>query len=395
MGVEDLQDLKKLSMLRSMINSKGIEDVMNTEFPTASPEDRISDVTSLMRKTKYYDMPVVDKGEYVGMLSYGTVLKKRSATLDTKIQKLVGKPPTVTKGMSITDVAEIMISNNSRQLAVLNSGGKKIVGIVSRSALLQAASEIKSFREIKVWELMTNPVESVRNTAMLEDALDIMTGLDIMTIPVVDGAGRVVGILGMKEVTEYFRRNDPKTVGDASGSKKERASVPVETISATAPRTVSWDDDIGVATKIMIDNDISTLPVLEGDELVGVLTQYDVVELISACREREVLYVQIGGLDDNDKAYYEAMHDTVEKEVEKIAKVYKPSSLTIHVAKYKKAGENNKYSITARLVTDNYSLNLKEVGWDLVRTVSDLMKRMTSEVVSMKETRDSYRRRKR
>ena len=41
----------------------------------------------------------------------------------------------------------------------------------------------------------------------------------------------------------------------------------------------------------MIDNDISTLPVLEGEELVGILTQYDIVELISACRrERSSMF---------------------------------------------------------------------------------------------------------
>ena len=382
-------------MLRSVINSRGIEDVMSTEFPKASPEDRISDVTSLMRRTKYYDVPVIDNGEYVGVLSYGTMLKKGNVSLDTKIQKLVGRPPTVSKGMSITDVAEMMISSNSRQLAVLNSGGRKVIGTISRSALLESAAEVKSFREIKVWELMSNPVESVKDTAMLDNALDVMTGLDIRTVPVVDSAGRVVGIVGMNEVTEYFRKSDAKTIGDASGSKKERAAVPISTISATAPKTVNWDDDIGMAARIMIDNDISTLPVLEGDELVGILTQYDIVELISACREREVLYVQISGLDDDDKAYHDSIYDIIGKEVEKIAKISRPSSLTMHVAKYNEKGENNKYSITARLSTDSYNLSLKEVGWDLIRVVNDLMKRMTSEVVSAKETRRTYRRRKR
>ncbi len=382
-------------MLRSVINSREIEDIMSTEFPKASPEDRISDVTSLMRKTKYYDVPVIDNGEYVGVLSYGTMLKKGNVSLDTKIQKLVSKPPTVSKGMSITDVAEMMISSNSRQLAVLNSGGRKVVGTISRSALLEAAAEVKSFREIKVWELMSNPVESIRDTAMLDDALEIMTGLDIRTVPVVDSADRVVGIVGMNEVTEHFRKSDAKTIGDASGSKKERAAVPISTISATAPKTVNWDDDIGTAARIMIDNDISTLPVLEGEELVGILTQYDIVELISACREREVLYVQISGLDDDDKAYHDSIYDIIGKEVEKIAKISKPSSLTMHVAKYNEKGENNKYSITARLSTDNYNLSLKEVGWDLIRVVNDLMKRMTSEVVSAKDARRTYRRRKR
>ena len=60
MAVKDLEDLKKLSMLRSQIDGISVERIMSEDFPVVSPEDRIADVLSVMKKTRYQDVPVVD-----------------------------------------------------------------------------------------------------------------------------------------------------------------------------------------------------------------------------------------------------------------------------------------------------------------------------------------------
>ena len=55
MAVKDLEDLKKITMLRSQIDGISVEQVMTAEFPTVSSDDRISDALSVMRETKYQD----------------------------------------------------------------------------------------------------------------------------------------------------------------------------------------------------------------------------------------------------------------------------------------------------------------------------------------------------
>ena len=134
MGVKDLEDLKKLSMLRSQIDGISIETVMSTDFPTVSADDRIADALSVMKQSSYQDVPVVDGSEFVGMVSYASILRKKSVSLDAKVRNLVRNLPAVTKDMEITKIAELMVSNNCRQLPILN--GKKVVGIIERNKLI-------------------------------------------------------------------------------------------------------------------------------------------------------------------------------------------------------------------------------------------------------------------
>ena len=393
MGVKDLQDLKKISMLRSQIESKKIEEIMDADFPTVKSGDKVMDALKIMRETGYQDIPVIEDGEYIGTISYGVILKKKNVGLDSKVENFVKTPPVVTKESSITEVADLMIVNNTRQVPVVSSNKKKVIGVVGRNQLIDVVAGIKAFNEIKVWEIMTTPVESVDDTAMLSDALDIMRDLDIRTVPVVNSAGEAVGIVGMKEVIDNNWKDDSRTIGDISG-KNKKASVTVESVCKSAVSTVDWDDSIGSAVKMMSENKFSTLPVTENGELVGVLTQFDIVELISICRERDYLFVQISGLDDADKPLAAALYDEIGNEIEKIKKMGIPEALYINVAKYNEKGDRNKYSVSGKLIFNGRTISVKQVDWDLIKTVSDLMKKITAMVIDLKDTTTTFRKRK-
>ena len=393
MGVKDLQDLKKISMLRSQIESKKIEEIMDTEFPTVKAGEKVMDALKIMRETGYQDIPVIEDGEYIGTISYGVILKKKNVGLDSKVENFVKTPPVVTKESSITEVADLMIVNNTRQVPVVSSNKKKVIGVVGRNQLIDVVAGIKAFNEIKVWEIMTTPVESVDDTAMLSDALDIMRDLDIRTVPVVNSAGEAVGIVGMKEVIDNNWKDDSRTIGDISG-KNKKASVTVESVCKSAVSTVDWDDSIGSAVKMMSENKFSTLPVTENGELVGILTQFDIVELISICRERDYLFVQISGLDDADKPLAAALYDEIGNEIEKIKKMGIPEALYINVAKYNEKGDRNKYSVSGKLIFNGRTISVKQVDWDLIKTVSDLMKKITAMVIDLKDTHTTFRKRK-
>lgn len=390
MGVKDLEDLKKLAMLRSQIDGMSVQNIMSTEFPTVSSDERIADVLAVMKESTFQDIPVVDDGEYIGMVSYASILRKKSVTLDAKAKGFVKSLPTVSTDMEITKIAEMMVSTNSRQLPVVV--GKKVTGIIERNKLIEVVRNIKALKEIKVWEIMSNPVESVKANDLMDDALDIMIREDYRTLPVVNEANDLVGIIGMREIIDNNWKKENKTVGDLE--KSARTQITVESIALTSVRTVSWDDDIATAVDIMADHRISTLPVKEGKELVGVITEYDIIELISACREREMMFVQISGLDDNEKDATDAIYADIEDMVSKISKIYKPESLTMYVSRYNDTGGNFKYSISARLFINGTVVMGKEVGWDLVKTASDLIKKLEDAVINMKDSKVTFRKRK-
>lgn len=377
-------------MLRSQIDGISVQKIMSTEFPTVSSDDRIADVLSIMRESKNQDVSVVDDGEYVGMVSYASILRKKSVTLDAKVKNFVKKLPTVTVDMQITKIAEMMVSTNCRQLPIVT--GKKVTGIIDRNRLIEIVRDIKALKEIKVWEIMSNPVESVKVNDLMDDALDLMIREDYRTIPVVNDANGLVGIIGMREIIDNNWKKDNKTIGDLE--KSSRSQITVESIALTSVKTINWDDDVAMAVDVMAENNISTLPVMEGKELVGVITEYDIIELLSACRERDMMFVQISGLDDNEKEATDAIYADIEEMVKKVSKIYKPESLTMHVSRYNDNGGNFKYSISARLFINGSAVMGKEVGWDLVKTCSDLINKLEDSVIEMKDSKVTFRKRK-
>ncbi len=390
MGVKDLEDLKKLSMLRSQIDGISVEKIMTTEFPSIGSDSTIANALSVMKDTRYQDLPVVDNGTYVGVVSYYSILRKKSVTLDAKVKNLIRNIQTATAEMEITKIAEMFITSNCRQIPILN--GKKIIGVVKRNQIIDIVRDIKALKEIKVWEIMTNPVEAVKVHDLMDDALEIMIRDNIRTLPVVDGADRVTGVVGMREIILNNWKKESKTIGDLQ--KSVRSQITVESIATTSAKTVEWDADVYEAVGIMVENGFSTLPVTESGGLVGVITEYDIVELISACRERDMLFVQISGLEDNEKDYTDAIYKDIENMVSKVSKIYKPESLNIHVSRYNEVGGNPKYSITARLYINGTGVMMKEVGYDLTKTMSDLMKKLEASVVDMKESKVSFRNRR-
>ena len=390
MAVKDLEDLKKITMLRSQIDGISVEQVMTAEFPTVSSDDRISDALSVMRETKYQDIPVVDNGEFMGMVSYASILRKKSVTLDAKVKNFIRQLPSVTSDMQITKIAEMMVSNNCRQLPVVN--GKKIIGIVRRTMLLDIVRDIKALKEIKVWEIMSNPVESVRANDLMDDALDLMIREDYRTIPVVNDTNNVIGIVGMREIIDNNWKKDNKTIGDLE--KSSRSQITVESIALTSVKTIAWDSDISEAVDEMREYSISTIPVVEGKELVGVLTEYDIIELLAACRERDMLFVQISGLEDDEKDAVDAIYADIENMVTKVSKIYKPESFNMHVSRYNDVGGNYKYSISARLFINGEAIMAKQVGWDLIQTAGDLITKLEDAVINMKDSKVTFRKRK-
>ena len=391
MGITDLQDRKKLEILRSQIEGFKVSDVLDTEYPVLSPDDRVKDALAAMKKSGYQDIPVVEDGNYVGMMSYGTLLKNKGITGESKIKGLVTGVPTLGVEDTIMTVAEKMVQSNSRQLPVLSGNAKKkITGVVSRGAIVDIVSRLKTINEIRVWEIMTNPVETVKSTDTLDTAMNLMRALDIRTVPVVSADGDIEGVLGMSEIIDNNWKGGSRGFADIADVKIE-----VSSICTDVAYTVTWDSDLESAADLMVQHGISTVPVLESGKAVGVVTQYDILEVVSACKQRDTLFIQLSGLSEDDKEFTDEIYKVIENEVQKVAKVGNPNSLTIHYAKYKEAGDRQKYSVSARLAVDSEVFTAKSIEWDIIKVTKDLVRKVCDAVMDRKDEKDTYRRRKR
>ena len=113
-------------------------------------------------------------------------------------------------------------------------------------------------------------VWSIHPAATVLDALGRMAQKDVGSLVVVDG-GRIVGI-----VTErHYARN-------VALEGKTSPAAPVRDIMETAVVTARPSDTMEQCMSLMSDNHVRHLPVLDGDELIGIVSIADLVSRLAA-----------------------------------------------------------------------------------------------------------------
>ena len=114
-------------------------------------------------------------------------------------------------------------------------------------------------------------VWSIGPNAMVFDAIKLMDEKNVGALPVVDDK-TLVGVVSERDYTR-------KVIVKGRSSK----DTPVSDIMTKEPLTVNSGDSVTECMRIMTEKRVRHLPVLEGTELVGILSIGDVVNwLMSA-----------------------------------------------------------------------------------------------------------------
>lgn len=390
MNGTEIAGIKKREQLRSMVEATKITDLMSKRFDFVSPEDQLSDVLKKMGQLDLHEMPVsLDGKRLMGVVSYGTLLKRRNLPITTKAGSITVMPQEVTPDTLVTEVAEAFMTSGFRQIPVVK--GQNIQGIIARTDLIKIVEGIKELRDLKVRDIMTEDVQTVGLEDPVETALLSMKNLTIRTLPVVDGEGNLTGIVGIKQVANYnWKERKRETVGEMTGDNSP-VKVKVSSIALDSVYTVNEDATLGEAVKAMLEHNVSTLPVIEGSRLVGIITKYDIIELLASFRQRDMVYTQITGLDQEDRFAADQMEKDITASLQKIAKITRPMLFTLHVTKYNAQGNTNKYSLNGRLTTESKVWVASAVDWDLNKATISLMQHLERRVIERKEEKLDHR----
>jgi CBS domain-containing protein len=129
---------------------------------------------------------------------------------------------------------------------------------------------------IKVLHVLRGKAPGVVSTnprASVYDALLLMAERDIGALPVLDG-GQLVGMLSERD---YAR-------GVVLRGRTSR-DTPVAALMSAPVLTVRMEDTLEHCMALMTEHRVRHLPVLEGDDLVGIVTIGDVVKQIITDQE--------------------------------------------------------------------------------------------------------------
>ena len=116
-----------------------------------------------------------------------------------------------------------------------------------------------------VREIMTGDAECASVNDSLVDAARKLRDLDVGALPICGDDNRLAGVITDRDIVV-------KCV--AAGG--DPSSVKVSELAEGKPVTVGADDSVEEALRTMAEHGVRRLPVIEGHELVGVVSQADV-----------------------------------------------------------------------------------------------------------------------
>ena len=118
-----------------------------------------------------------------------------------------------------------------------------------------------------VGQFMSTDLFTVKPDDLIDLAASVMDWRHIRHVPVEDGEGRLVGLVTHRGVLRIM-----------SSGNRNGDSTTVRDVMVANPVTVSASTSSLDAIEIMRSNRVGCLPVVEGDQLVGIVTSYDFLE---------------------------------------------------------------------------------------------------------------------
>ena len=176
---------------------------------------------------------------------------------------------TISPGCTVASAARIMSASKISCLIVLDHGC--LLGIVTETDVLKRAVVVAhNFHKMKVKQIMSSPVRSIPHNLSVMDASKIMGVENIRRLVVLE-EGKPVGIITQTDMV--------RVLASYSVSKE------VSEVMTRGAVVIASSASVREAATLMSAHDISCLVVKDGDAVVGIFTERDLLKRIVALNQ--------------------------------------------------------------------------------------------------------------
>jgi len=132
---------------------------------------------------------------------------------------------------------------------------------------------------MRVRDIMTTKVFTIRADKKAFVAKEIMEWAHIRHIPVVDASNQLVGIISHRDILEASLSALDTRVAEAE-RRQHLSSAPALAIMHHPARTIDPDASVQEAAGMMRRFKFGCLPVVKEGCLIGIVTEYDILQLV-------------------------------------------------------------------------------------------------------------------
>jgi len=268
-------------------------EVVTVEIPGTR-----DDVLEYLQDRAFSSVPVVketdDGEEFRGLISRNVLIEQPD---EDQLALLVEETPTITADATLEDAAAKIVETGARRLPVVDG---RLEGIVTITDIVHAIASGDADGDFEVGGLARRDINCIYVETPLTVAERELSYADVPYGVVLDEDGSMTGMLTEVDVLDVARvvEGEDDTGDSIAGQDDEWAwegikavggrymptrnvELPVGPVSEFMTDDVITVSEHRTATEVaqlMIDNDIEQIPLVSGDELVGIVRDVDLLE---------------------------------------------------------------------------------------------------------------------
>ena len=349
------------------LNSVNISEIISKELIQLTSEDAVSKSLNLMYEHNINQIPIIDSSnkKYIGMIFAKNFLDI-NIDPNSKLKNFIVHTPFLSKDDNIDKARDLIISTGHRALPVVDNN-ERLVGIVSESDLIQHYD----FGNNIVDTIMSGAIV-IEETNLLSNIISKMKRYHISRLPVINKKGLLTGIVGSIDLLKVL-----------SLPKERSGSSPRSTSTKTKIKDIAIRDFmrsvISVEPKTQINQILPHF--IKNDEIVvigngipiGIVTSKDILELTIKGKSEPMIHIA--------HVFSETQRSDIENQILKfLRKINDRLDGIQSIIIYADTHKTKKYSLRARIVTNNKVIISKAVGFNILSVCKDLIIRLNKQI---------------
>jgi CBS domain-containing protein len=244
---------------------KTAQDFM-LEVPVLKFNDQITKARQILRDNRFREVYVVDaKKTLLGYIDLTDGLRVTATKSNITVEGFVKDAPTVSLADPIEQAAKSMRDFRTDSVAVIDYR-RHILGGVLLSEIFPV---IISRNELhgSVSNHMTRNVTVASPEDTVQKIYTMIMESGFSAFPVVKKK-RIVGLISRRDLIRTRR---------VQSVMAQHAHTTIEEVMSKDVITISPDETISSAAELLVKHDVSRLPVLDGDRIVGIVDRHDIL----------------------------------------------------------------------------------------------------------------------